>query len=206
MNTLKPNLDIYGACDPSLGKEGKHGDYSVILTLARDRNTGTIYVIDADIEKRTPHKLVKDILEYCHMRNYTKFVFEANQFQEVLVGMIKDEGAIKGIYPPIEELHNTTDKVARIQSLQALINGGKLQFSKKHTELLIQLKYFPKGPHDDGPDALEMAVRICKSEIKQNRVIILDLNGKDIDYDKPIQDPNERDYGSNYRLDDGEDD
>ena len=79
LNTLKPNLDIYGACDPSLGKEGKHGDYSAIVNVARDRNTGIMYVIDAYIEKRTPHKLVEDILEYCCIRSYTKFVFEANQ-------------------------------------------------------------------------------------------------------------------------------
>ena len=60
---------------------------------------------------------------------------------------------------------NTSNKLSRIESLQALIKSGVIQFSKKQTELLVQLKYFPKGPHDDGPDALEMVVRISKDGI-----------------------------------------
>jgi len=54
-----------------------------------------------------------------------------------------------------------------------------------------------------------VAVRICKSEAGQKKIGWLDLNGNggnDIKDDRPIQDPNERDYGSNYRIDDGEDD
>ena len=42
--------------------------------------------------------------------------------------------------------------------LEPLIASGQLLFSRKHTTLLEQLRQFPLGAHDDGPDALEMAV------------------------------------------------
>jgi predicted phage terminase large subunit-like protein len=52
--------------------------------------------------------------------------------------------------------------VLRIQSLQPDIRNGYLLFSRDQTELLRQLEQFPLGRHDDGPDALEGAVRLCK--------------------------------------------
>ncbi len=204
LRTSGLDLEVFGACDPSLGKQGRQGDYSAIITIARDKNTGIIYVIDADIAKRLPDRLTEDILEYCKIRNYNKFFFESNQFQVILVDAIKNEGARGGVYPPIEELNNTTDKLARIQSLQVLIKSGRIQFSKRHTELLVQLGYFPKGPHDDGPDALEMAVRACRENIERKGTKWIDLNGDD-DEDEPIreeatQDPNVRDYGKQYNI------
>lgn len=163
LKAIGAEVDIYGACDPSLGNPSRHGDFSAIITLARHRETGVIYVLDADIAKRKPDKIVSDTLEYCQIRSYAKFAFESNQFQVVLVDEIRRLGAQRGIYPVIEGVHNASNKSSRIESLQALIKSGIIQFSKKQTELLIQLKYFPKGPHDDGPDALEMAVRISKN-------------------------------------------
>lgn len=165
LRAIGSEVDIYGACDPSLGNSSRRGDFSAIITVARHRETGVIYVLDADITKRKPDKLVSDILEYCKIRNYTKFAFESNQFQIVLVDEIIRLGAQKGIYPAIEGMPNTSNKPSRIESLQALVKSGVIQFSKRQTELLIQLKYFPKGPHDDGPDALEMVVKISKDGI-----------------------------------------
>ena len=42
------------------------------------------------------------------------------------------------------------------------IRNGYLRFCRDQTELLRQLEQFPLGRHDDGPDALEGAVRLCK--------------------------------------------
>ncbi len=49
-------------------------------------------------------------------------------------------------------------KLGRIQRLQPLISSGALRFSRRQVTLLEQLRQFPMGAHDDGPDALEMAV------------------------------------------------
>lgn len=161
LGTLR--LEFYGACDPSVGKQGRRGDYSAIITVARDLDKGTIYVIDADIAKRPLDKLIEDILAYCQKRQYRKFLFESNQFQDFAAQQLIDTGNKRGIYPKIERIKNTTDKIARIEALQPLIKNGTIQFSKNHRELLNQMKCFPKGAHDDGLDALEMAVKACHS-------------------------------------------
>jgi phage terminase large subunit-like protein len=46
--------------------------------------------------------------------------------------------------------------------LQPLVKNATIQFSKKHQTLLDQMKYFPKGAHDDGLDALQMAVELAQ--------------------------------------------
>jgi len=44
-----------------------------------------------------------------------------------------------------------------------MISTGTLRFSRNHRLLLDQLRQFPEAAHDDGPDALEMAVSLVKS-------------------------------------------
>ena len=61
-------------------------------------------------------------------------------------------------------IHNSTDKTGRIQSLQSLIKSGNLRLSRRHIILLEQLRQFPMGKHDDGPDALQMAVSVTSAQ------------------------------------------
>ena len=74
----------------------------------------------------------------------------------------------KGLRLYVQKLTHTSDKLGRIQSLQPFVKSGKLQFSRRHKTLLDQLRYFPKADHDDGPDALQMAVQ----ESKDRRITI----------------------------------
>lgn len=152
-----------GACDPSLGKSGKHADDSAIITLLRDTATGVLYVIDADILRRKPDLIIENVLTYQRLRKYTKFAFEVNQFQSLLADELTRRSNAEGLYLPVEPVHHSTDKLARIQSLQPLVRSGTLQFSRRHTVLLEQLRLFPKAAHDDGPDALEMAVDAART-------------------------------------------
>ena len=62
---------------------------------------------------------------------------------------------------PIE---NRTNKQVRIRRLSPYLSSGRLRFKSgsPDTRLLVeQLKEFPVGDHDDGPDAAEMAVRLA---------------------------------------------
>lgn len=49
------------------------------------------------------------------------------------------------------------------------IEGGAIQFSKRHALLIEQFEYYGTGSHDDLPDAAEMAVSIAKSGRKKIR-------------------------------------
>jgi len=67
---------------------------------------------------------------------------------------------------PIRGVVNHLSKETRIGSLSALVERGKIRFRKHQSnqDLLIeQLLYFPSQDfHDDGPDALEGAVRLAR--------------------------------------------
>jgi predicted phage terminase large subunit-like protein len=163
LSALEGHVEIYGACDPSMGKSQRRGDYSAIVMIARDTDTGTMYVILADIECRKPDATIDAVLAHYQSLKCSRFAFETNQFQEFMKDELEKRGRARGIYPTIEDVKHTSDKVLRIQSLQPLVKNGSIQFSRKHRTLLEQLKYFPRAPHDDGPDALEMAAQLAKN-------------------------------------------
>ena len=160
LKTLGDKVEYIGACDPSSGKKDRRGDRSSIITLVRPAD-GTLYVLDADIAYRKPDELIETILAYHERRPYTTFAVEVNQFQEFLADQLQSRGNARGLYPRIERITNTTDKYRRIAGLQPLVASGTLQFSRRHWELLEELRQFPRGRFDDGLDGLEMAVRVA---------------------------------------------
>ena len=171
--TLGDNAKCYGSCDPSLGKQNRRGDFSAIITAIRDKQTGIIYIVDADISRRLPDKTIDDILVYHQRRNYERFAFEVNQFQEFMRDELEKRGKKQGLYLTIEDIQHSTDKLARIETLQPMVKSGSIQFSKKHRTLLDQMKFFPKGQHDDGLDALEMVVKLAKGSVRGPRAWFL---------------------------------
>lgn len=162
-----PRFRFYGYCDPSLGKSAQ-SDYSAIVTLAVDGDSGTAYVYDADLARRHPDRIISDILEKERLlrretgRGYTLFGAETNQFQWFLKEQLARESAKAGLYLPIQGVRATEDKTLRIESLQPDIRNGYILFRRDQTLLLQQLSEFPMGAHDDGPDALEGARTLAR--------------------------------------------
>jgi predicted phage terminase large subunit-like protein len=167
MDFKDTRYEFYGFVDPSLGKS-RTSDYSAIITLAKDSVTGYMFVMDADIERRHPDKIIQDILEKekwlrkSYGRGYRAFGAETNQFQWFLKEELAKASAKEGLYLPIEEVQQTSDKVMRIQTLQPDIKNKYIKLHPKHKLLLEQLKYFPMADHDDGPDALEGCRNLAK--------------------------------------------
>ena len=64
---------------------------------------------------------------------------------------------------PLVELDNQVNKQVRIRRLGTYLSQRRLRFKSRSagTTLLVQqLQDFPVGDHDDGPDALEQALRV----------------------------------------------
>jgi len=160
---LGGDADIYGACDPSLGLQGKTRDYTAIVTLLHHKSTGHMYVIDAVISKRKPLETIKTIIEYHRIRKYRKFTIETNQFQDYMADELIRISAQERVNVPVEKIESKGNKQGRIELLEPLVTTGVLRFSRKHRILMNQLRQFPKAAHDDGPDALEMAVSLIRS-------------------------------------------
>ena len=169
MDFRAADFRFYGYCDPSLGRTAS-SDYSAIVTLAVDRNTGLAYVWDADIQRRHPDKIIGDILEKERLlrretgRGYALFGAETNQFQWFLKEQLARESARQGLYLPIQGVRSTEDKTMRVETLQPDVKNGYILFRRDQTLLLQQLSQFPLGAHDDGPDALEGARTLARKQ------------------------------------------
>lgn len=161
-----PKFLFIGANDPSLGKN-KKSDTSSIIALAKDTQTGYLYVVIADIAKRKPDQIIEDALDASrrlqreYKRPYYKFGVETVQFQYYFAEIMRQRAAAVGEYLPIEEINSTQNKDARIQSLQPFVKNGYIKFSKKHKTLLKQMTEYPMGKNDDAPDGLQMAVKLA---------------------------------------------
>lgn len=161
--SLGTNISCYGACDPSLGKAGRNRDDTAIVTIVKHNPSGRFYVLDADIRKRKPDGIIETLIAYDGRRKYERFAFESVQFQEFVAIELRERSRAAGREIAVEEIKQVKDKLGRIQRLQPLVASGGLQFSRRHVRLMEQMEQFPMGSHDDGPDALEMAVTVAQN-------------------------------------------
>jgi len=149
------------ALDPSKGKDAQTGDYSAFVKLGRDR-AGVLYV-EADLQRRPAPQIVDDGVEMIREFRPDGFAIETNQFQELFCVDFERVGQEQGVFLPIYGLNNQVNKQVRIRRLGPYLAQRKMRFKSRSpgTALLVeQMKDFPVGDHDDGPDALEMALRL----------------------------------------------
>lgn len=151
------------ALDPSKGKTDK-SDYSAFVKLALGRD-GTMYC-EAELERCDCRQVVDRGLEIGRQFRPDAFGIETNQFQEVLANNLADRSKQVGFMLPIWTLDNRLNKNVRIRStLTPYLARKEIKFLRtRGTRLLVeQLQAFPVADYDDGPDALEMAVRLVRS-------------------------------------------
>lgn len=152
------------ALDPSKGAGSNTGDYSALVQLGVDSH-GVLYV-EADLARRPTPQMVADGVALCERFRPDAFGVEANQWQQLLAGEFTAEFQRQGLLGVTPcEIQNYTNKALRIRRLGPYLSQQRLRFRRgcKSTLLLVdQLRDFPIGAHDDGPDALEMALRLAE--------------------------------------------
>jgi predicted phage terminase large subunit-like protein len=152
------------ALDPSKGSDSRRGDYSALVVLGVDRQ-GTLYV-EADLARRPTPEMVAAGAEWFRRFRPDVFGVEANQFQDLLAGEFEAEFRRQSILGPRPlPIENHTAKQVRIRRLGPYLASHRLRFhaGSPGTRLLVeQLREFPVADHDDGPDALEMAIRLAQ--------------------------------------------
>jgi predicted phage terminase large subunit-like protein len=152
------------ALDPSKGRDARRGDYSAFVMLGIDPR-GVVYV-EADLARRPTPEIVAEGVAWCQRFRPLAFGVEANQFQELLAGEFVAEFRRQGVRHVVPSaIHNHINKQVRIRRLGPYLSQQRLRFlaGSGSTRLLVdQLRDFPVGAHDDGPDALEMALRLAE--------------------------------------------
>lgn len=151
------------ALDPSLGQTSK-SDYSAYVKLALDFK-GTLFV-EADLARRDPWTMVRDGLAINQDFQPNWFGVETNQFQAVLAGMFEEQSKAQGLMMPIVTINSRESKRERIRrDLTPYLARKEFRFKRNSpgTMLLLeQLREFPSHKHDDGPDALQMALALAR--------------------------------------------
>jgi predicted phage terminase large subunit-like protein len=148
------------ALDPSKGRDAKRGDYYGGVFVGY--SGGKLWV-DSKIDREPVPAMMRTVARFCADRLPVLVAIEGNAFQELLARDWSDATAAIGYLAPDPILlQNNTNKVLRIERLGTWLERREIVFRRTASnELLVrQLREFPGGKHDDGPDALEMAIRV----------------------------------------------
>lgn len=150
--------------DPSKG-ESEEADYSAFIYGGYGYDN--CFYIDADFAIRDTSQIVVDgfeIFEDDMDGKIDAWGTEINAFQSLLQENIERVGRERGNLLPTYGIKNTERKAVRIRRLTPYLRQGRIKIrrSKGGEELVDQLMTFPTGRYKDGPDALEMFVRLTK--------------------------------------------
>lgn len=158
------------AIDPSKGKSDKSGDYSALVDLGVDRQLNLW--VDADLDNGRPieplegtpgRSLVEDAITRWMAFRSKGLLVETNGFQEWVAKALLKASKSRNLGIPLYTINNTIPKEQRIRTLGTYLAQRRLRVRKtKGGRLLVQqLRDFPTGTHDDGPDALKMAEQMA---------------------------------------------
>jgi predicted phage terminase large subunit-like protein len=112
--------------------------------------------------------MVAEGLRHCRQFAPQTLGVEVNQWQELLADQFVQGLAAEGLTDiRLCTIANYTSKQVRIRRIAPYLALGGIRF-RRHSpgaQLLVeQLRDFPLGTHDDGPDALEMAIRLAEQQ------------------------------------------
>lgn len=168
-----------GFLDPAMGGQTKKHDYPAIIILHYLPEYGYC-LVEVDMRKRPVSTRIDDIIALHGIVHFSVFGVESVGFQQ----LIGAELTAKAPLLPISLVENTgTHKNTRISRLGIWLQRKFFRFKSgcPDTKILLnQLKDHPHSDHDDGPDALEGALRILTQYVDLG---VTDINGEDLELD-----------------------
>lgn len=181
-------LRAFGVIDPSTGlqvaSKSKKGDYACILSGYQDTK-GRLFVFEDTTKRISPTKQIDTIFDTHDRLDYEKFGVETNLYKNLLLPNIQDERKRrenkfgKKIKIPFYDIIQTENKVKRIFTIEPKITHGWILFNRSLGEtFLTQHEEFPKGDHDDGPDALEMLWSLVNGRYDKKAVSVNAMRGR----------------------------
>lgn len=156
------DFEYYGAIDFAMGKE--RGDYSVIATLAKSRQSNVCYVVDVFMERVHPDILLQTAVQKALQYQYKALAVESQHAQEWFADKLAEKLQEHGYpaYTRLKQIKQRTRKELRIEALLPDIQAGRIRFRRDMKDVLEQFFMFPLHKNDDAPDAVQMAYSIAK--------------------------------------------
>jgi len=157
-----PRVDAYYiAVDPSLGKS-KKSDYFGLGYLAYSKSQKKFFSKIKGYKIPAIDMIPKIISLYVELKNTGKPVvlaIETVAFQDFYKDTLKLFSKNMHIHIPVIEYRNTSPKELRIESIAPLVKDGTIVIHQDDKILQEELDTYPKSPHDDLLDTVEMAHR-----------------------------------------------
>jgi predicted phage terminase large subunit-like protein len=147
--------------DPAAGNHRTIGDYSAWVLLEAD--AGGMFYVDAELAREPVDKCLSRGVRLALLHRPHAIGIEATAFQAVLAAEWRRQATVAGVHLPPQLIHNADNKLLRIRRLGPALPQHRLRFNAGSwgaREVVNQLRDFPIGDHDDGPDGLEMAFRL----------------------------------------------
>ena len=170
----RTTAELRVACDPSATAK-ETSDFKVVVVLARQIGQRDYYCLHAWIRRASPNELIAEILRVHDLFQPGRIGCEANGFQTFIWPLLEANEEIRGrvdrvgLFP----ITNAASKEDRILSLQPDFERGLFHFDPAQGDqrrLIDQFLDFGKpGVHDDGPDAVEMCLRLFPMFDRQGR-------------------------------------
>lgn len=157
---LPPDLPIrlkIIACDPSKGASSKSGDYCAIATMVLDRDN--CLWCEMQLRRQTTPEVIDTLAATIIHEKPDSVVMETHGFQEQLAIDARKQLDAAGLLCALHPFDSMENKDVRIRlALSEWLHRHRIRFRDTVGGRLCvnQLKEFPSGEHDDGPDVLAM--------------------------------------------------
>ena len=160
-------FQMIGACDPKLKSQSSGSSLSAVIQ-AGVNSAGIIYILNMSILKRGIAD-TNDLILLWHGQNpFHMFGYETVQFQEMAANELYQDSVTSLAYLPIMNLNQNVPKPIRIGSIQPLLRKGTIRFRRDYRDLpeyktgMDQLFHYGAYESDDGPDCIEMVIRVAR--------------------------------------------
>ena len=140
-------------------------DLFEVVVVAYDSTADRYYVIDHYANRNTFQEQRRIIEEMSRRHDIERGAIEAIAYQAALIQELKRENPDLSLIP----VKPKKDKVTRAWRLAAKFEDRKMFFRKGLDGLIEELVLFPDAEHDDGFDALDLAVKACRMRAKKAR-------------------------------------
>lgn len=148
--------------DPSKGNDSKSGDFQAHVLVGLDPR-GNMWV-EAALHHELIPLMVARAIDFARNSGFgilDSLAVEENGTLGMIVPECQRLSNERNMVIPLHGVIQSQNKVVRVRRLGVYFARNRIRFrNTPHTRLLVdQLRDFPGGTHDDGPDALELAVR-----------------------------------------------
>jgi hypothetical protein len=158
----RKKLDYYTLIDPAISQDDD-ADNTVVLTIAKERDSFDIYRIREDAGHFTPKETVDLIFKH-HEEFKSRVTIEAIQYQKALVFAVEEEQSKRGVYFKVYETKRGNKEERIGVGLLSLYERGVIYHRKGmyDTAYEMELLKFPRGKRDDRADCMSFCLDALK--------------------------------------------